>query len=239
MINKLIDSRADMQVADLPCGYTSRGIRLSKLGRKYTGLDLPAVTDVLGPAVESIIGKNDFIRYVGVDATNYQSLEAALPEDSKNLLVTTEGLLMYFTQTELDEVFTNIYRLLRKYGGSWILLDRAYNGSDRNVAASALNHNPLLLAMYDAVTGKAASSAADISYAKNIYFDPDESKARDYVKRMGFDIKELCMRDYLPGVLGSLEENAKTDAAVREAYTQMFMWELTPSADAEKTYHSE
>ncbi|MGX8719764.1 MAG: hypothetical protein ACSW79_01615, partial [Eubacteriales bacterium] len=66
-MNRLIEQMRDRQIVDLPCGYTSRGLRLSREGRTYFGCDLPAVIDAMGPAVESIIGKNESISYHAVD----------------------------------------------------------------------------------------------------------------------------------------------------------------------------
>ncbi len=235
MTNNLIDSRKDMQVLDLPCGYTSRGIRLSKQGRRYIGLDLPAVIDELLPAVKSIIGDNPNVSYHATDATNLSSLEAAIPEGSSNILVTTEGLLMYFTQSELDEVFSNIHSLLSKYGGSWVITDRAYSLHDKEVAVAALNHNPILMAMYSAITGAAAGSAADVNFDDNVFFDSDDAKVREYVKSKGFDLNEVCMGDYLPEHLGALDGNPGADEAVREAFKKMFFWELSVSEGAKDT----
>ena len=86
-MNRLIESRKTKQVADLPCGYTARGIRLSRQGRIYYGLDLPAVIDAIRPAAESIIGENSNIRYCAVDATNYDSLKKALSDGTRNLML--------------------------------------------------------------------------------------------------------------------------------------------------------
>ena len=97
-VNRLIESRKECQIVDLPCGYTSRGIRMSKQGRVYYGFDLPAVVDDIKSSVESIIGEKDNIIYRGVDATNRGSLEASFTDKNKNFLITTEGLLMYFSQ---------------------------------------------------------------------------------------------------------------------------------------------
>ena len=74
----LILSSAAKQVVDLPCGYTSRGIKLQKSNIRYFGFDLPAVTSVVGNAVKEIIGENNSIKYCPVDATNYNSLRQAL-----------------------------------------------------------------------------------------------------------------------------------------------------------------
>lgn len=84
-MNRLIERMHDRMIVDLPCGYTSRGIRLSRQGRKYVGCDLPAVIDAIGPAVESIIGASEEVTYHSVDATNYESLKAAITGSSQSI----------------------------------------------------------------------------------------------------------------------------------------------------------
>ncbi len=231
-VNQLIERRKDCTVADLPCGYTSRGIRLSRQGRAYFGLDLPAVTDAMTPAVEWLIGESETIAYHAVDATNYESLKAALSESSKNLLVTTEGLLMYFDQSELEEVFSNIKRLLQKHGGSWVITDRAYFLHDREVAVAALNGDPELVAMYEATTKRAASSTADVTFNNNVFFDPDGGKVREFIGKMGFELHEMCMGDYLPDQIAPLRGNPEADRAVRDVFKNMMFWELTVAEGA-------
>ena len=230
-MNRLIEHMEDRQVVDLPCGYTSRGIRLSRQNRLYFGCDLPAVTDAIGPAVETIIGKNEAITYHAVDATNYDSLAAIFASGSHNLLVTTEGLLMYFIQTELEEVFSNIRRLLEKYGGSWVITDRAYFLHDQEVVAAALGHDPQLIALYTVITNQAAATTADVKFNDNVFFDADDGKVKEFIRRMGFDLNEICMADYLPERLGALGENPETDAAVRDVFRNMMFWELTVAAN--------
>lgn len=226
-MNRLIERMEERQIADLPCGYTSRGIRLSRQGRTYFGLDLPAVIDAMGPAVESIIGKNKAVTYHAVDATNYESLENAFTEDSRNLLVTTEGLLMYFVQSELEEVFSNIRCLLQKYGGSWVIADRAYFLYDKEVVAATLNNDPQLTAMYAAVTNRAAATTADVKFNDSVFFDPDDGKVRDFIRKMGFELHEICMADYLPDQIASLNGNPEVEPAVRDVFGKMKFWELT------------
>ena len=224
-VNQLLDSRKDCQIVDLPCGYTSRGIRMARQGRAFFGFDLPAVIDDLAPAVESIIGKDTDTSYHAVDATNYESLEAPFTDENRDLIITTEGLLMYFSQIELEEVFGNIRRLLQKHGGSWVTTDRAYAFRDRDIAHAALNYDKQLTAIYEAVTGKAAATAADVKFGNNVFFDTDDEKVKAFIDRMGFDLKEICMADYLPEKLGSVSGSA--DAAVREVFKDMYFWEMT------------
>jgi len=230
-MNRLIERRQDRQIVDLPCGYTSRGIRLSREGRTYYGCDLPAVIDAMVPAVESIIGKSESTSYHAVDATNYESLENALPEDSRNLLVTTEGLLMYFVQTELEEVFSGIRGLLQKHGGSWVITDRAYFLYDKAVVAATLNNDPTLTAMYAAVTNRAAATTADVKFNDNVFFDPDDEKVRAFIRKMGFELHEICMADYLPEQIASLKGAPEADSAVRDVFRKMMFWELTVAED--------
>ena len=233
-MNRLIEHMQDRQIVDLPCGYTSRGIRLSREGRAYFGCDLPAVIDAMIPAVASIIGKSESTSYHAVDATNYESLESALPESSRNLLVTTEGLLMYFVQSELEEVFSNIHRLLQKHGGSWVITDRAYFLCDKEVVAATLNNDPTLTAMYAAVTNRAAATTADVRFNDSVFFDPDDGKVRAFIRRMGFELHEICMADYLPDQIASLKGTPEVDSAVRGVFRKMMFWELTLAENTEE-----
>lgn len=230
-MNRLIEHMRDRQIVDLPCGYTARGIRMSHQGRTYLGFDLPAVIDAMGPAVETIIGKNEAIAYHAVDATNYDSLSAAFTVDNRNLLVTTEGMLMYFVQSELEEVFSNIRRLLQKFGGSWVITDRAYFLHDREVVAATLNNDPQLTAMYAAVTNRAAATTADVKFNDNVFFDPDDAKVKAFIRRMGFELNEICMADYLPDRIASLDGSPEVEPAVREVFRRMMFWELTVAKD--------
>jgi anti-anti-sigma factor len=186
----------------------------------------------MGPAVESVIGKHETIRYCAVDATNYESLEAGLPGSCRNLLVTTEGLLMYFVQSELEAVFSNIRRLLQKHGGSWVVTDRAYFLHDKEIVAAALENDPQLTGMYAAVTNRAAATTADVRFNDSVFFDPDDAKVRDFIKRMGFELHEVCMADYLPGHLGALDGNPQVEPAVREVFKKMMFWEFTVAENA-------
>ena len=162
IVNNLIKSFSDRTIVDLPCGYTARGIKMSRQGRVYYGFDLPAVTDDIAPATAKIIGDDKNIHYAAVDATNYDSMAAPLKDEKKDLLITTEGLLMYFTQQELEEVFSNIRRILQKHGGSWIIVDRTYYTHDSAIASAVLDNDPGLVALYTAITKKAAGTAADV-----------------------------------------------------------------------------
>lgn len=117
--SNLILSSPMKEVLDLPCGYTPRGGQLSRSGIRYYGLDLPIVAQAMSNACKNILDAS----YHPVDATNYDTLRSALREAQGELLITTEGLLMYLTQSELEETFRNMHRILEEFGGFWVTTD--------------------------------------------------------------------------------------------------------------------
>ena len=225
-VNKLIEAYPDRVVVDLPCGYTARGIKMSHQRRTYHGFDLPAVIDIIGPAAAKIHGGDNHIHYDAADATNYESMAAAL-EGERNLLITTEGLLMYFTQQELEEVFSNIRRILQKHGGSWVIVDRAFYTHDKTIASALLDHDAEMVALYTAVTKKAAGAVADVKFYDNVFFKNTDEEIITFIEKMGFNIREICVADYLPDQLGSLKVMPQAEAGVREVFRDMNYWELT------------
>ncbi len=233
IVNNLIKSFSDRSVVDLPCGYTARGIKMSRQGRAYYGFDLPAVIDDIGPAAAKINGGDKSVHYAAVDATNYDSMAAPLEGERKELLITTEGLLMYFTQQELEEVFSNIRRILQKHGGSWIIVDRAYYTNDSAIASAVLDNDPGLVTLYTAITKKAAGTAADVKFNDNIIFKGTDEEIKTFIGKMGFEVKEIGMGDYLPDRFGVLAPASAEDARVRDVFRGMCFWELTVKDNSE------
>ena len=226
-VNRLIASMQDRTVLDLPCGYTARGIKMSHVGREYYGFDLPAVIDSMAPAVAKINSGDKTIHYAAVDATNYETMEAPLSGTTAPLLITTEGLLMYLTQSELEEVFANVRRLLQKHGGSWMLVDRTYYFNEQRIAEVILGDDPQALGMFKAISAKGAGTMADIKTYNNEFFQGNDAEVRAFIQRMGFELREICMADFLPDHLVSLEPIPQTELDVRDVFKTMFFWELT------------
>lgn len=230
-VNRLIASMPDRTIVDLPCGYTARGIKMAHTGRTYYGFDLPAVIDTIAPAAAKINGSNEAIHYAAVDATNYETMEAPLSGLTAPLLITTEGLLMYLTQPEIEAVFGNVRRLLQKHGGSWILVDRTYYINEQRIADVILCEDPEAMGMFKAIAAKGAGTMADIKTNNNLFFQGNDAEVRAFIHRMGFELHEICMADYLPDRLVSLDPLPQTEADVRDVFKTMFFWELTVRED--------
>lgn len=203
----LIMKSGAKQVVDLPCGYTARGIKMAKSGVRYFGFDLPAVTQALGNAVRQLIGDNKDVKYCAVDATSYSSLRDALEGAEGELLITTEGMLMYFTQSELETVFANIRKLLSEFGGKWVTVDVELDYVQKqlmNIITDELEAD-----WAEQVKSIVASYAAKLSKTtllNNILYDSNQEKVKQFVSDMRFNLEVLPMRDYLPESLGSFSD---------------------------------
>ena len=88
----------------------------------------------------------DSVRLSAVDATNYDSLENALCGINGTLCVITEGLLMYFTESELTAITENIRKILSKRGGCWITSDpellKTHSPISKAVSGGKLSDSP-------------------------------------------------------------------------------------------------
>ncbi len=125
---RLIEKSGYKTCVDLPCGYTPKALHLTEQGRQFIGLDLPIVVQEVAPILRNLAKQPERMAFYGVDATNLTSLETALQGVEGPLCITTEGMLMYFTDDEVIAVIANIRALLEKYGGCWITPDPEFVG---------------------------------------------------------------------------------------------------------------
>lgn len=112
-------------LVDLPCGYTPRGLAFARRGLPYYGLDLPVVIREISEKASAMLTPEQcgLVHYREVDATNYASLEKALEDVEGEVCITTEGLLMYFTNSEAAALCDNVRRILEQKGGCWYVAD--------------------------------------------------------------------------------------------------------------------
>ncbi len=225
----LILSSAAKQVVDLPCGYTSRGIKLQKSNIRYFGFDLPAVTSVVGNAVKEIIGENNSIKYCPVDATNYNSLRQALGDIRGELYITTEGMLMYFTQNELETVFGNIRRLLSEFGGKWITMDSELDTAQKKIMSIITGSLPKDRAeQVRSIVSEYAGKVSKTTLLNNRFYDPDQKKVKQFVSDMGFDLEMIPMKQYMPKSVYSLNElSADARQKALEVLGEVNFWVMT------------
>ena len=119
----LIENSGYRTCVDLPCGYTPKALHLTAKGIQFIGLDLPIVVQEMEPVMHSLTAYPERMAFHPVDATNYDSLDAALEKTAGPLCITTEGMMMYFTESELEAVVNNVCTLLEAHGGAWFTPD--------------------------------------------------------------------------------------------------------------------
>ena len=119
----LIENSGYRTCVDLPCGYTPKALHLTAKGIHFIGLDLPIVVQEMEPVMHSLAAYPERMAFHPVDATNYDSLDAALENTAGPLCITTEGMMMYFTESELEAVVNNVCTLLEAHGGAWFTPD--------------------------------------------------------------------------------------------------------------------
>ncbi len=125
LINKLLDKQNINQVLELAAGYTSRGLIYSKKGFKYVEMDLEEVSKNKLKLLNDIAEIPQNLNIVSGNALNendYKKCEQYF-NWNEQLAIINEGLLRYLTFEEKRIVATNIYNILKKYGGVWITCD--------------------------------------------------------------------------------------------------------------------
>ena len=120
---RLIENSGYRVCVDLPCGYTPKALHLTQKGLRFFGLDLPIVVQEVAPIIRFPDNRSELVSFCEVDATNYESLATALRNIDEPLCIATEGMMMYFTENEVDTVIANVRNLLEVHGGCWITPD--------------------------------------------------------------------------------------------------------------------
>ncbi len=159
----LIENSGYNICVDLPCGYTPKAIHLTEKNFRFIGLDLPIVAEEFSPIIQSLSAYPNRISFSGVDATNYESLETALRDVDEPICITTEGMMMYFTESEVDAVISNIRTLLEVHGGCWITPDPEVKLQFMLTFRSVLGENFLGKLTSTSNTAMKQSSVANLS----------------------------------------------------------------------------
>lgn len=125
-INHYIRESGCRNILDIACGYSPRGIKFAKEGYHYIGADLPVVARDLEPIAQKT-GLDNY-EYVGVDATNYESLKAAADKLEGAVCIVVEGLGMYLSSQDAAAVRRNIARIMSEHEGSVYITTDPGNG---------------------------------------------------------------------------------------------------------------
>ena len=222
------------RMLDVPCGYTPRAFVMGKAGVEYMGCDLPAVTEKMAPAVAKLNGGAlpDGVSYHGADATNYDSLRAAVTGDGE-LFITTEGLLNYLTENELLAVLENVRRLLAEFGGMWITSDSETDRLNAMMVRALLGDRAALARDF---LQQSVGGVADSKMNDNSFYRLDALALAAFLRERGFEARREPMSRYLPEELKPLSNQPESVRdAVRRGYDEIYFWVLTAERQADRS----
>ena len=229
----VLAEKTGLTEVDLPCGYTPRAIQFARKGIPFVGLDLPAAIAEAEPAILSLIDedKRQLARFAGVDATNYSSLEKALDGVSGPVCITTEGLLMYFTDSEAGQLCDNICRILKGRGGCWITADPE-TALQFIVSTQAFFGDRFMEIMLKGK--KRAEDKSDVPVSdRTMVINPGQAeenmkRAMMFLARHGLKAERMIVGEYLPELESLKKTSPEKAELVRQGLMKVAYWKITP-----------
>ena len=231
--NGKLASQSGLTVFDLPCGFTPRAIEFAKSGRKYVGMDLPATINEVEPAVMSLLDEEQkkLVSFEGVDATNYHSLKSAFDKIDGEVCITTEGLMMYLTDREMDAMCDNIKRILKEHGGYWITLDPEISFL-YVLIVKAFYGDRTREKMYEAkyrIQDKSDVTVVDNTITISLRGNVQENikNALNYIKSKGFKLERLPYADHIPEFKSLENIDPEIAEHIKEGLKRVCIWKIS------------
>lgn len=222
-------------IVDLPCGYTPRAKAMSQKGVAYYGLDLPAAIAEAEPAVMSLIDedKRSSVHFCGVDATNGESLKAALKDAEGPLCITTEGLLMYFTDSEVGALCDNIRMILKEHGGCWVTADTE-TGMQYIMTMQPIAGDRFMEIMMKSKT--TAEDKSDVNVGSNsLNVSPQGDVAQNmknamtFLARHGLKAERMILAEHMPEINSLSYVTPEQAQAIKQNMQKCAYWKITVS----------
>lgn len=221
-------------LVDLPCGYTPRAQAMAQKGIAYYGLDLPAAIAEAEPAILSLIDQDQrpLVHFCGVDATNGESLKEALKDAEGPLCITTEGLLMYFTDSEVGALCDNIRMILKERGGCWLTADPEA-GMQYILTMQPIAGDRFMEIMMQSKT--TAEDKSDVNVGGNsLNVSPRGDAAENMKNAMkflaahGLRAERMILSEYMPEINSLSKVTPDQAQAIQQNMQKCAYWKITP-----------
>ncbi|HET6583044.1 MAG TPA: class I SAM-dependent methyltransferase [Nannocystaceae bacterium] len=221
-VSELIRKSGASQILELACGYSTRGLDLTRTGTlRYVETDLAGVISTKRELLDEIRRRHHIApsprHHVTVaDALELQELRVATRhlESRDPLLVLCEGLMGYLTRAETERVAANVRALLGDHGGGcWIVPDFTF-------VADVQNLPPERVRLRAAVTGITQRQLDASAFA-----DPDELAS--FFARIGFATRVASQIDETPS-FASLATLGLPASLLDRLRPILRVWVMTP-----------
>jgi O-methyltransferase involved in polyketide biosynthesis len=222
-VSELIRKSGASQILELACGYSMRGLDLTRSGTlQYVETDLSGVISTKQELLDEVrrrhhIAPNPRHHVMVADALDVEQLRMASRGlgARQPLLMLCEGLMGYLTRAETERVATNIRTLLAEHGGgSWIVPDFTFIAEIRNLP-------PERLRLRTAVTG-ITQRQLDASAFE------DHEDLVSFFGGIGFDTRVASQIDETPS-FASLATLGLPAALLDRLRPVLRVWIMTPA----------
>jgi len=223
-ITQIIRKSGASQVLELACGYSLRGLDLTRDGSLcYVETDL---RDVVATKLELLdelrrrhdIGRNPLHVVTAADALYSEQLRtaAAVFDRARPMMVLCEGLIGYLTRAETSRLADNVRRLIGEFsGGWWIVPDFAFKTEIQSLP-------PERIRLREAITG-VTQRHLDAS----AFEDADDLTA--FLRGVGFDVRVCSQVDETPS-FSTIAALDLSPAVIERLRSVLRVWVMTPIA---------
>ena len=230
---RLIEDCGYRVCVDLPCGYTPKALHLTQKDFRFVGLDLPIVVQEIAPIIRFLTNHPELMSFHGVDATNYESLETALRDIEEPICITTEGMMMYFTENEVDTVIANVRNLLEVHGGCWITPDPEVKLQFVETFRSVFGESSLDKLT---TTGNAATKQSNVADLSNSFIldatnvNGSRKTAEDLLAKHGLKAERVNLAEHMPELSVYRQLTLEQIHRFKEAMNHCNYWIVTLDA---------
>ena len=116
VVKNFISQNPQATVVSLGTGLSTRFFRVDNGSINWFGIDLPRVK----PAWDSLIGESERFQYLAYSILDFDWIEKIKERTSEKIFFVAEGLLFYFSETEIKQLIIN---LKNHFSGSEIVFD--------------------------------------------------------------------------------------------------------------------
>lgn len=221
-------------IIDLPCGYTPHAVYYIEAGRRFIGLDLPAAIEEAESAIRSQIpaDKQKDASFFGVDATNLASLESALSDVSGEVCITTEGLTIYFNESDAAALCDNVCHILKRRGGCWINADMEVSVQHLSTLRAVLGDE--IMKRIRQASQKRVEEKADFKIKGNSLLcgksgdiKKDTEKTHSFLAAHGLKGERMIISEHMPPLASLSRLSAEKQQNVMDALSHCAFWRIT------------
>ena len=220
-ITQLILRSGASQVLELASGYSLRGLDLTR-GRvvRYVETDLPDVVAAKLSLLEEIRQHHAIQQcpqhfVTTADALDFDAVRAsaAALDPGRELTVLCEGLIMYLSKDQTEQLATNIRRLLGQFaGGCWITPDFTFK-------AEAKDLPPERVRLREAITGVTRRQVDASAFE-------DGQDLAAFLARAGFNVQVRRQIDETPS-FSSIQTLGLPPASIERLREVLRVWIMT------------